>query len=179
MPMIRQAVAESSAKALLERSLLLLWLILVAPSSLPAQQDPQVQALAGCYVLQWQPWQLDSTEADSAWQTPSIEHRVWLTLTPVESRDPADWYVVRPAPGALASEFADVRWSSLPGSGDLVIEWDAAMSGVRLKLTPMRTSATTIDSLAGSAHQWSHDSEVPKHLRAIVGAARQVCALQD
>ena len=61
MPMIRQAVAESSAKAIPERSLLLLWLLLVAPSSLPAQQDPQVHALAGCYVLQWQPWQLDST----------------------------------------------------------------------------------------------------------------------
>lgn len=182
MQVVSRDVRIAESKTAAESSYLtpLLAVLFVAlPAALCSQEGQLVQDVAGCYSLHWEPWMVGTHAADSAWQTVSIENRVWLTLTPINRRGTNDWFVVRTAPGAVASEFGDVRWSRNDSDGSVLIEWDATMSGVRLELERPHQDQGLVDSLAGSANQWSRDSEVPETLRSRVRAVRQACTRQD
>jgi len=144
-----------------------------------AQVDRTTESIAGCYLLTWQPWSVGESKPDSAWQTPDIEHRVWLTGTPIAIRAPQPWLVVRPAPGEKASTFGDVRWTWNDATRQVVIEWDATMAGVRLTLSAQDSKQSLVQNLTGAAKWWSTDTPVPPGLTALVHASRETCTVPD
>ena len=112
---------------------------------------------------------LGASRADSSWSTPSIKHRVWLTLRRIDRRQPKACYVVRPAPGEAASVFGEVRWSWSQRRHLLTIEWDATMSGVHLELMVVARAHGLVDSLSGTACQWSGSNFSAQLTSGVVG----------
>lgn len=159
------------------------WIALLAslawPTGARGQASPGLEEIAGCYALEWQPWAVGGDVADSTWQTPGIEKRIWLTLTEIATTGDRAWFVVRPAPGGTADAFADVRWSWNEDLQSAVIAWDASMAGIRLTLAPLRATLGIVDSLEGQAGWWSYDAQVPAGLKSFVRASRQGCTAAD
>lgn len=75
-----------------------------------------------CYKLDWSGSQLAGMDR--------MEKRLWLTLEELAPRSnvaAVPFYVVRPAPGTVASEFPSVRWA-VSSMGDTVeIRWNSGL----------------------------------------------------
>lgn len=154
-------------------------LILLCAACAGAQNQAVNQRVVGCYALAWSPWKVGDSIGVDGWEA-TTERRVWLTATPIARKEPpSNWFVVRPAPGASAGTFAEVRWTWNELEQGVTIAWDGTMAGIQLQLTPRGKDTAEVNTLEGTARWWSTDATVPQGLGAKVRASRQVCAELD